>query len=101
VTTDTERILLNALEGLRADVTELTREVSGLRERAAHEDGLDRGLALARRVDTLEAEVTARPTAEQIGEMLDERLRKLAVRMFIATPLWLGAAVAVATYLSR
>jgi hypothetical protein len=105
MTTDTERILLNAVEGLRGDVGALTKEVAAMRERAAREDGLGSGLALARRVEHVEAELAERPTTAQIGAMFDDRLRKLTIQLIAAAiagiPVWMGAGVALAALLSH
>lgn len=102
---DTETLILQAITDMRADVTSLTREVSKLRERAAHEDGLDRGLALARRVEHVETELADRPTTRQIGEMFDNRIRRLTTRLiagaFAGIPVWMGAGVALTALLSR
>ena len=96
---DTDAIILAAISDLRTDVGKLTEEVGKLRERAAHDDGLERGLALGKRVDQIEHDMGDRPTTAQIGDMLDNRLRKMTNRAilgaFAAAPAWMAAGVAV------
>lgn len=102
---DTEGLLLEAIQGLRSEVVDLTRKVSALSENAAREKGLAQGLAIDRRLQHVERDMQTRPTAEQIGEMLDNRLRKFTNRAiigaFAAAPAWMGAGVALAAYLGR
>jgi hypothetical protein len=99
VSQDTDAIILAAISDLRTDVSKLTLEVGKLRERNAHDEGLERGLALGKRVDQIEHDMGDRPTTKQIGDMLDNRLRKMTNRAilgaFAAAPAWMAAGVAV------
>lgn len=95
--TDNDAIVLAAIADLRADVGKLTEEVGKLRERQAHDEGLERGMALGQRVEKVERELAERPTTTEIAEMLDNRLRKLANRAilgaFAAAPAWMAAGI--------
>jgi hypothetical protein len=105
VTPDTEHILLEQVAGLRTDVSALTRKVAEISERAAHDEGLEQGLALKDRMSVVEADMLHRPTTAEIAQMLDNRLKTLAIRAgiaaFAAVPVWMGAGVALAAYLGK
>lgn len=102
---DTEQLLLEALQGLRGDVATLATKVHELGERAARDEGLEQGLAIDRRLQHVEQDMRDRPTTAEIAQMLDNRLKTLAIRAglaaFAAVPVWMGAGVALAAYLGH
>lgn len=105
MTNDTDTLLINAVEGLRADVADLSRKVADLTVKSAHDEGLERGLNLSHRVTSVEHQLRDRPTAKEIGEMFDNRMRKLMVRLIAAAlaavPVWMGAGVALAAFIAH
>lgn len=105
MTPDTETLLLHAVENMRTEVGALTRQVGELQVQSAREEGLDKGLALNSRLQSVETDMKHRPTTTEIAQMLDNRLKTLAIRVaaaaFCAIPVWMGAGVALAAYLDR